>query len=1078
MSNLPLAKQQTNRLAFTVTLLLALALLAVVLLPPRARATLPPSQASTAKSKRTSPAFVPGEVLVLYKSETAAKRQAAKGLVVTEQGRALGIQVERFGGSDLVSGLRLARVPPEETANAIEALRKQPDVLYAEPNYLLYPDTTTPNDPKFGQLYGLNKIGAPTAWDSQRGNTGVVVGVIDEGIDTSHPDLLANIWTNPSPGSISGFNDDVHGYNFATRSGMIPPEDHATHVAGTIGAVGGNGIGVVGVNWNVGLMSLKFINGRFGDTADAIDACAYAKQMRDLWVNTGGAKGANLRVLNNSYGGGPYDPLFLATIDSLKDSGILFVAAAGNKGPEDPEPNNDLVSHYPSSYDAPNVIAVAATNSTDDLASFSHFGAKSVHLGAPGQSILSTTPPDQSSCTLESTDANGYTYSRCSGTSMATPHVAGAAALLLAHAQAQGINLSVQQLKGLLLFNGDSLPSLEDKTITGRRLNVANSLQALVQPDTTAPGTVINFHVNSQNDRSLNVGWTASGDDGASGRASLYQITFTDQSTGITRILKNILPATSGTPQTADVKIPYRHTAGTMSLREFDNWGNEGGPAFLNVSVPLVQADPYATTLGPRTALTTGGTALNLIGDDSYKQDQPLPFAFPFFGKTYSSVTISTNGNLYFVDTGDTVPPPLGDPAAFSAEMVGFKMISGLWDDLRTDRRSGDDVYMVTPDSSRVIFRWQAVTFGDGTAATEFPVNFEIELQSNGTIQIRYGSGQSSPTNTGLFPVVGIAGGEPDAYVTTTHTKETLPSTNLTNAQRVTFLPRVAVNPADNADFFVSQQYRDFLNREPDPSGLAFWSDEITSCPPGDQPCIDARRIRVADAFFFEPEFQQTGSYVFRLYRAAYGDSQPFPNPDVGNPALPFFPADPDFRKQFPSFEKFRSDRSLIDIVQLAQSKQALANAFVQRPEFTSRYGTSCSQSFITQLLTTISNADPGVDLSSQNNNLLGLCGQGGQAGQGAVLYRLADDDAANPINNRAFIDAEYNLSFVANEYFGFFRRDGDANGLNFWLIQINNHPLRDPDTQHAMACSQITSLEYQLRFSNITTHTNQECPQ
>src|SRR6185295_14781919 len=179
----------------------------------------------------------------------------------------------------------------------------------------------------------------------------------------------------------NGFVDDVNGFNFAADSGIIPGEFHATHVAGTIGAVGNNSTGVVGVNWNVRLMSLRFINGSSGDTADAISAVNYAKLMRDRWISSGGVNGANVRVLNNSYGGGGFDQSFLDAINGASQSGILFVAAAGN-APDSPEPDNDLVAHFPSSYNAPNVIAVASTDASDNLSGFSHFGLNSVHMGA------------------------------------------------------------------------------------------------------------------------------------------------------------------------------------------------------------------------------------------------------------------------------------------------------------------------------------------------------------------------------------------------------------------------------------------------------------------------------------------------------------------------------------------------------------------------------------------------------------------------------------------------------------------------------------------------------------------------
>ena len=345
-------KSRGTGLVLLFSLLLAIVLFLAAALPPISRATQEDTQPS---QKRSRPQFVPGQVLVRYRSERVAKQKTLETLA-SEDGRPLSMQIERFDGADLIPGLRLAHVAPEDTMAAIAALKAEPDVLYAEPNYLLHLDLT-PNDPRFtsGELYGLTKIGAPAAWNTTTGiNTGpnaIVVGVVDEGIDKTHPDLAANIWTNPAEiagngvdDDGNGFIDDVNGYNFASNTGTIPADEHATHVAGTIGAVGNNGVGVVGVNWQVRLMSLKFIGGTDGATSDAIRAENYAKQMHDLWISSGGTKGANVRVVNNSWGGGSFSQSLLDAVLGLNQAGILFVAAAGNDGVD-----TDVLPHYPSS---------------------------------------------------------------------------------------------------------------------------------------------------------------------------------------------------------------------------------------------------------------------------------------------------------------------------------------------------------------------------------------------------------------------------------------------------------------------------------------------------------------------------------------------------------------------------------------------------------------------------------------------------------------------------------------------------------------------------------------------------------
>lgn len=1050
-------KSRNTRLVLLFPILLVLTVVLVAALPPTSSATQGNAQGdNTQKPARAQ--FVPGQVLVRYRSEPLAKQKTFEKLISFD-GRQLSIQLERFDGADIVPGLRLAHVAPEDTMAAIAALKARPDVLYAEPNYLLHLDAN-PNDPRFlsNELYGLAKVGAPQAWDTIKGSSDtvqagfgsprIVVGVIDEGIDILHQDLAANIWTNPGEGSTpdgldndaNGFVDDLHGYDFALNSGVITPQTHGTHVAGTIGAVGNNATGVVGVNWSVGLMSLKFIDGFQADTADAIRACNYAKMMRDRWVNSGGTQGANLRVLNNSYGDNEFSQSFLDSINELNQSGILFVASAGNVDGFSTQPDNDLVAHYPSGYAAPNVIGVASTGQTDNLAADSHYGAATVHLGAPGVGILSTTPSN--------------TYSFSSGTSMATPHVAGAAALLLA----QNPNLTIQRLKGLLLYNGDLVPSLAGKTVTGRRLNVANSVAAAAENDVTVPGTVSNLHLNSQTGRSLNVGWAASGDDGATGQAALYTISFTDASSGAVIFLKNIIPAAPGVMQAVDVKLPYRHPTGTLNLREYDNAGNEGVPATLPISISLIVSDPYLTSLSSHVSLSTGGTGLATNCDDCFKT-QALPFSFPYFGENFNSVNVTSNGAMYFAT------PPANDAVSSAVGLSHFKMVAGLWDDLRTDRVAGDDIYVVTPDANRIIFRWQAVTFGNGTPATELPVSFEIELRSDGTILTRYGNAPQSPDADVISRVVGISGGEPDTYIVPSHTSEGT-VIDLTNAQTVTFLPRsLTTNPLDdpNAQFFVRQHYLDFLNREPDPGGLAFWSDQITSCG-SDQTCVEIRRINVSAAFFLSIEFQETGYLVERMYKVAYGDAlgtSTFPGPGSHQLAVPIIR-----RSEFVPDSLQISNGVIIgqpgaDAL-LEANKVTFANDFVTRTRFTAAYATSLTPTQFVDALIAKAGFTPTPEQRQAFIDEFGVAGNTTDTAARARTVRAIAE-------NGTFSQLERNRAFVLMQYFGYLRRDPDTSpdtdytGYDFWLGKLNQFDGNFVNAEMVKAF--IISGEYRQRF-------------
>jgi subtilisin family serine protease/PKD repeat protein len=340
--------------------------------------------------------------------------------------------------------------------DALKAYRADPDVEYAEPNYLVKA-LATPNDPFLGNLWGMSRIGAPAAWDvTTGGNSEAVVAVIDTGIDYNHPDLAANIWTNPQESAgngadndNNGYPNDIHGIDVWNRdSDPLDDHFHGTHVAGTIGAVGNNALGVVGVNWNVKLMACKFLNADGnGYIEGAIECLEYVKAMKE--------RGVNIVATNNSWGGSGYSQALADAISAQQD--ILFIAAAGND-----VWNLDSTPAYPGGYDLPSVITVAASDENDNLANFSNYGEYSAHVAAPGTDIYSTAP--------------GGSYQSLNGTSMAAPHVAGLAALLRSSGH------DWKQAKNLILSGGDPVAGLADTTITGRRVNAYNSLTCSNRP--------------------------------------------------------------------------------------------------------------------------------------------------------------------------------------------------------------------------------------------------------------------------------------------------------------------------------------------------------------------------------------------------------------------------------------------------------------------------------------------------------------------------------------------------------------------------------------------------------------------
>lgn len=431
---------------------------------------------------------VPGELLVQFVAQaTPAQRAAARAQVGASVAETIATRVMVQQGAGSLERLSL---PAGTDLNAaIDVLEGNRWVEFAEPNYI-YRRAATSNDTYYtnGSLWGMyssdsplpsgpngttNQFGsqAERAWsEGFTGSSSVIVGVIDEGIQVAHPDLDANIWVNPYEiagdgidNDGNGYVDDIHGWDFVNNDASVydPGQDaHGTHVAGTIGGEGGNGVGVVGVNWNVKMISAKFLGANGGTLADAVRSVDYLTDLKTR-------HGINLVASNNSWGGGGYSQALHDAIIRSANANILFVAAAGNS-----TSNNDTGGFYPSnynttvgtstqagaSYDA--VLAVASIASNGAISGFSSYGLNTVDLGAPGSDVWSSVPSNS--------------YSSFSGTSMATPHVTGAAALF---ASVAGPGVTAAWIRSALLDSVTPTPALVGKTVTGGRLNAYEALQ-------------------------------------------------------------------------------------------------------------------------------------------------------------------------------------------------------------------------------------------------------------------------------------------------------------------------------------------------------------------------------------------------------------------------------------------------------------------------------------------------------------------------------------------------------------------------------------------------------------------------
>ncbi len=434
-----------------------------------------------AQSAGREPSFEPNQVLVQFRAETTpADRGRARARVNAGRDEVVLAAARRTDGK---GDLELLRLPPGlAVVAAVRELATDGAVEFAEPNWI-YEHQATSNDPYYtnGSLWGMygdatspaNQFGSQAGEAWARGNTGsgeVYVGIIDEGVMRNHADLTVNVWTNAKDwvdgidNDGNGYVDDVHGWDFDGNDNTTfdgTQDDHGTHVAGTIGALG-NTSGVAGVNWNVKMIPAKFLGRRGGTTANAVKAVDYITDLKSR-------HGLNIVATNNSWGGGGFSQALLDAITRAGKADILFIAAAGNGGRDGVGDNNDAAANYPSNYQCtlPTgvadstwdcVISVAAITSTGARSGFSNYGSATVDLGAPGSAIHSTLP-----------GKNGTsTYGAYSGTSMATPHVTGAAALY-----ASTHSATAAQIKSAILSSAVPTASLAGKTVTGGRLNVS-----------------------------------------------------------------------------------------------------------------------------------------------------------------------------------------------------------------------------------------------------------------------------------------------------------------------------------------------------------------------------------------------------------------------------------------------------------------------------------------------------------------------------------------------------------------------------------------------------------------------------
>ncbi|MFM9134939.1 MAG: S8 family serine peptidase, partial [bacterium] len=642
------------------------------------------------------PAYVPGEIIVAYEDNVPAK---ARTRLRSSLSAAAPDEV-----SPLADNIEVVHIPAAaDEAKVAAQLEQDPRVRYAEPNWVLQ-SAAVPDDPYVtnGSLWGMygdlstpaNTFGSQAAEAWTAGHTGsdaVYVGVIDEGIQFDHPDLDGNVWSNPFDpvngvdDDGNGYVDDTHGWDFVSDDASVydgSGDDHGTHVAGTIGATGGNGIGVAGVNWDVTMISGKFLGASGGSTTGAIRAIDY---MTDLKTR----HGLNIVATSNSWGGGGYSQALVEAINRGGDAGILFVAAAGNSAL-----NMDSTNSYPAGYSCSTtaantprgwdcIVSVAAIDSAGKLASFSNYGATTVDLGAPGVGIASTLP--------------GGAYGSYSGTSMATPHVSGAVALCAATSPA----LTPQQLRTALVGSVLATETMQAKTATGGRLDVSSLMASCLPPSSAVSGAPSGLAALAQGDTKVALSW-----DDSTAEESYHEVQMASGTCGSEGEFRRASLLGAGansaliTGLDADTAYCFRVRAGN----EFQGGSVTEWSATAGARTLVTQC--AATAFAWRDAVTDG-TRLPLTGDD-VSTNITLPFPVQPFSTPSTTMTVASNGLLSL--TTQTLWQYNNAPIPTTA--TPNNLVAPYWDDLEVPAEGGVWTHTLgdTPNREFVI-TWKDVKY-------------------------------------------------------------------------------------------------------------------------------------------------------------------------------------------------------------------------------------------------------------------------------------------------------------------------------------------------------------------------------